>query len=422
MEKRLRRKISLLIAGIFIITGCATKQTPPPIGKKVIPNEDEYIIKALLAEDSGEFNKSIAIYKYLYQKTKKPVYYEKIVEDLFRERKFDEVIKKAEEFNEEHFDKKIFEYEIFALLEKKEYEKAKNLLKEKFNKKDEFYYMMMSYILIKQNRLDEAVYYLKSLYALNHSKNVLLELSDVLIRLKKYNEALAYLRTHLDLYGCDFDVCKRLAVIYKQTYDYDNLANIYEKLGIYDEKYLVYAINIYMENGEYKKAINLIKKYGLNKEYLMMVYVQEKKFRKASAVAYELYEKTSNPKYLLKYCEYLYYDHPTKEEIKDIAKKLEYLIAFYPNAYLYNFLGYVLIDNDINVKKGLYFVQKAVELQPENIEYIDSLAWGYYKLGKCKEAWDIIRYIQTKDKEILKHKRLIEKCVRRGKREGEMVK
>ncbi len=402
------RKYLLIAALLFL--GCSVKNTPTQQVKS-FPEEDQYIIKAIVAEDSGDYNTSLPIYKFLYKKTKNPVYYEKIVEDLFRMKKYDEVIKKAEEFTHESFDKKIFKYEIFSFLEKKEYEKAKNVLMNRFNKKDEFYYMMMAYILIKQNKLNDAVYYLKSLYALNHSKTVLLQLSDVLIKLKKYNEALAYLRTHLDLYGCEYDVCQRLIVIYKQTYDYENLATIYEKMGEFDEKYYIYALNIYLQNGEYDKAIKLIKKYGLNKEYLMMVYAEKRDFRKAAEVAYELYTQTSNPKYLLKYCEYLYYDHPTKEEIKDIAKKLEYLTAFFPNAYVYNFLAYVLIDNDINPKKGLKFAQKAVELRPENIEYIDSLAWGYYKLGKCKEAWDIIKYIESDDPEIQKHKKLIKGCL-----------
>jgi len=398
---------SVIIFGLLLL-GCSMKS---PEKVKTFPQEDQYMIKAIVAEDSGDYNKSLAIYNFLYKKTKNPIYYEKIVEDLFRERKYDEVIKKAEEFSCKSFDKKIFKYEIFAFLEKKEYEKAKNVLMNRFNKKDEFYYMMMSYILIKQNKLKDAVYYLKSLYALNHSKNVLLELSDVLIRLKKYNEALAYLRTHLDLYGCEYDVCQRLIVIYRQTYDFENLATIYEKMGQFNEKYYIYALNIYLENKEYDKAINLIKKYGLSKEYLMMVYVEKRDFRKAASIAYELYTQTSSPKYLLKYCEYLYYDHPTKEELKDIAKKLEYLIGFYPNAYMYNFLAYILIDNDIDYKKGLKFAQKAVELRPDNMEYIDTLAWGYYKLGKCKEAWEIIKDIESNDEVINKHKKLIKGCV-----------
>ena len=73
-------------------------------------------------------------------------------------------------------------------------------------------------------------------------------------------------------------------------------------------------------------------------------------------------------------------------------------------------MGYILIDNDIDVKEGIKYVEKALEFDPNNEEYIDSLAWGYYKLGKCKEAWEIIKHIKLDNEEIKKHKEAIKKC------------
>jgi predicted Zn-dependent protease len=381
------------------------------IGKKVIPNEDEYIIRALLSEDAGDYNTSIDIYDFLYKKTQKRVYLEKIAEDLYRSKKYDKVISLSHKVCEEKCDKEILKYEVFSLLQQKKYDKAKEVLLKKLNEKDEFFYSMMSYILIKEGKLNEALYYLKSLYALKPNKNILLDLVDIMIRLKKYNEALAYLRTHLNLYGCDYDVCVRLANIYKSLYDYDNLANIYEKLGQFDERYYILALNIYMQNKKYKKAEELIKKYGLNKEYLMILYAQMKKFRKAAFVALDLYGKTGDLKYLLKYCEFLYNDHPTKEEIEDIIKKLKYISTFYKNAYIYNFLGYLEINYDINVKEGLKYVQKALILDPQNEEYMDSLAWGLYKLHKCEDAYEVIKNVHIDDTEINYHKKMIKRCL-----------
>ncbi|EDM23709.1 tetratricopeptide repeat protein [Caminibacter mediatlanticus] len=64
------------------------------------------------------------------------------------------------------------------------------------------------------------------------------------------------------------------------------------------------------------------------------------------------------------------------------------------------------------VKEGIKYVQKALNLDPTNEEYIDSLAWGYYKLGKCKEAKELIDYVKLKDKTILRHKNLINQCIK----------
>jgi hypothetical protein len=41
---------------------------------------------------------------------------------------------------------------------------------------------------------------------------------------------------------------------------------------------------------------------------------------------------------------------------------------------------------------------------------LDSLAWGYYKLHKCFLAYKTINKISLKEKEILKHKKLIRRC------------
>jgi tetratricopeptide (TPR) repeat protein len=274
----------------------------------------------------------------------------------------------------------------------------------------------MSYIYLKEKNYVKAADYLRSLYALNHDKQTLLQLVDVLIKIKKYNEALAYLRTHLDMFGCEYDVCLRLAIIYKQTYDYENLATIYEKMGKFDNKYLMFALRIYIDNREYGKALKLIDKHNLGDEYKLIIYESKKDYKKAAFYAGKLYDESGALSYLMKYCTYEYKVYHDRQTVKKIIPKLKYLLKFYPSAYLYNFLGYIMIDNNINVKEGLKYVQKAVELKPDNEEYIDSLAWGYYKLHKCKKAWNIIRYVKSKDKDILMHKKKIKECVRKVKK------
>ena len=369
-------------------------------------------------EDENNLTAALNLYKFLYDKTKKPVYFEKMIENLFYQKEYKGVLRLSNEYLEDNFDKKIFMYKILSLLELKKINAAKNELLTKLNKKDEFFYRMMAYIYLKEKNYKKATDYLKSLYALNHDKQILLQLVDMLIKIKKYNEAFAYLRTHLDMYGCEYDVCLRLAIIYKQTYDYTNLATIYEKMGKFDQKYLMFAFRIYLDNNEFDKALKLTHKNHLGDVYKLIVYETKKDFKKAASYAYKLYEKTAKLPYLLKYCTYSYEADKSKQTVKNIIPKLKYLLKFYPSAYLYNFLGYVLIDIDINVKEGLKYVQKAIDLKPDNEEYIDSLAWGYYKLGKCKEAWEIIKHIKLKDKEILMHKEKIKKCLEKSKKGG----
>jgi tetratricopeptide (TPR) repeat protein len=57
-----------------------------------------------------------------------------------------------------------------------------------------------------------------------------------------------------------------------------------------------------------------------------------------------------------------------------------------PNAH--NFLGYAFVEHNMNLEEALALIQKAVELQPENGAFRDSLGWAYFKLGNLERAID----------------------------------
>ncbi|GAX87341.1 conserved hypothetical protein [Lebetimonas natsushimae] len=400
--------IKFILVILLIFVGCSVKS--PQIGKKVFEDEDKYIIKALVLENDNNLTAAADIYDFLYKKTDKPWYYDKKIEDLFFAKKYKKVLELTKDIK--NLDEDSFKYRIFTLLELKQNEEAKKELLRYLNKKEPLFYELMSYILVKENKLNEAVNYLKSLYALNHNKNTLLALSDLLIKLKKYNEALAYLRTHLKIYGCEIDICKRLVEIYKETQDFENLAYIYSLMGEKDRKYILFALKLYIDMGEEKKAVKLINKYNLGDEYKLIVYETFKEYKKAANLLLKLYERSNNPNYLLKYCIYEFEAYKNKEAAREVIPKLRFLAKLYPdNDFINNFLGFLLIDFDINPKKGIEYVKKALIVKPDDPAYIDSLAWGYYKLHKCKIAWDIIKNIETDDEEINRHKKLIKRCL-----------
>ena len=400
-------KSKLLVLFLLLgILGCSVKK--PQIGKKSFVNEDYYIMKALVLENDGELNQSAEIYSFLYKKTDKKIYFNREIEDLFFAKKYNKILELTKDKN---LDENVFKYRIFTLLELKKTDEAKAELL-KYNKKSPVFYQLMSYIYVKENNLKKATDYMKSLYALNHSKKTLLALADLLIQQKKYNEALAYLRTHLKIYGCEKDVCFRLVQIYTQMQDFDNLAYVYLLLGQYDKKYALFALKLYMDNGNFNKALRLINKYQLSDEYKLILYETFKKYKQAANIAYKIYNQTKNATYLLKYATYYYEAYKNKEAAKEVIPKLRFLATLYPdNATINNFVGYLLIDYNINPKDGIEYVKKALEIEPDNWAYIDSLAWGYYKLKKCKTAFDIIKTIDIKDNTIIKHKKLIKRCL-----------
>ncbi|HNC00956.1 MAG TPA: tetratricopeptide repeat protein, partial [Leptospiraceae bacterium] len=71
------------------------------------------------------------------------------------------------------------------------------------------------------------------------------------------------------------------------------------------------------------------------------------------------------------------------ETIQDLKKSLE---LDNTNAATYNFLGYLYAENNMELVDAYNFIKKAVELEPDNGSYQDSLGWVLFKMEKLKES------------------------------------
>ena len=54
--------------------------------------------------------------------------------------------------------------------------------------------------------------------------------------------------------------------------------------------------------------------------------------------------------------------------------------------YALNYLGYWLLEEGGDPEEALGFIRKAIEIQPQNGYFMDSLGWGYFKLGRLRQA------------------------------------
>jgi len=86
-----------------------------------------------------------------------------------------------------------------------------------------------------------------------------------------------------------------------------------------------------------------------------------------------------------------------------------------------NYLGYLLIDNDVDPEAGIGYVKAALQQEPASPFYLDSLAWGYYKLGRCSEADATMKKALTAmggetDPELEKHVKAIAECMKRQRK------
>jgi tetratricopeptide (TPR) repeat protein len=80
------------------------------------------------------------------------------------------------------------------------------------------------------------------------------------------------------------------------------------------------------------------------------------------------------------------------------------------NATAMNSMGYILADRGFNTLMGLSFCRKAVDINPRNAAYMDSLGWAHYKCGDIPEARNWLQKAidsAPKENEIREHFRIV---------------
>jgi tetratricopeptide (TPR) repeat protein len=67
----------------------------------------------------------------------------------------------------------------------------------------------------------------------------------------------------------------------------------------------------------------------------------------------------------------------------DAEEQFKKVLASDPeHASALNYLGYMLADQNMKLEEALAYVKRAVDLDPANGAYLDSLGWAYFRLGK----------------------------------------
>jgi tetratricopeptide (TPR) repeat protein len=77
----------------------------------------------------------------------------------------------------------------------------------------------------------------------------------------------------------------------------------------------------------------------------------------------------------------------TSGDFKSAEEILRNLLKQTPkNPIALNNLGYFLLERDQKLDEAVSLIKQAVEIDPTNPSYLDSLGWAYFKLGKLGEA------------------------------------
>lgn len=75
------------------------------------------------------------------------------------------------------------------------------------------------------------------------------------------------------------------------------------------------------------------------------------------------------------------------KKYKESEETLRYVLQLDPdNATALNNLGYFLTERNERLNEALGFIQRAVNIEPSNSSFLDSLGWIYYKMGNLEMA------------------------------------
>ncbi|MDH4943606.1 hypothetical protein [Sulfurimonas sp. C5] len=426
-------KIFLIFFVTVLFTACSTmQQQAPASNKKVFAQEDAYIMFALRAEQVKSYKTAAELFEKLYQKSQKEEYLIRSLENRYLAKDYEDVVTLVNKYLEETLKDKrqLLRYKIASLAELQKIPEAKSLalaLAKKTQKSED--YILTADVYIKNHEYEDALKYLESAYAKEYDEKILDKMAIILyINLSRKKDAIAELETHTRVHGCSELICNRLIGIYSNENNIEGLLSVYKRKYALtkDSEIAKKIIQIYGYNRDYIKLMNFLEESGEDDALLLQLYLSARDFQKAFILADKLYKNDGSLEYLGQSAIYEYEANKkdlNKKVLDSVIDKLTKVVKQNSDSLYKNYLGYILIDHEIDVKLGMKYIKEVLKVKPDSGYYLDSLAWGYYKLGQCKKAKKLMLKVKKleggDDPEVDMHMKKINQClknkIQRGK-------
>jgi tetratricopeptide (TPR) repeat protein len=189
----------------------------------------------------------------------------------------------------------------------------------------------------------------------------------------------------------------RLIELYQEKRDYDRALRESER-AVRDfpesRELKVARASVLAVTGDVREAISLLTPLVRNTEedrelWLAMAQValRGRDFNRA-AEALAKAEPLSQSDLERSYVQFLYGSMWERQDrVEPAAEAFRKALGFNPNsAGAMNYLGYMFADRGMNLDEAVRLIQQAVEMEPENGAYLDSLGWAYFKLNDLELA------------------------------------
>jgi hypothetical protein len=391
--------------------------------EKTLPiSYEAYHLAAMDAQHRQKYDLASSYYEYLYTHTH-------IKEYLYESLRMDELSTNTQKLTTK-LTKALLEYpndamlnrfHIIELLKEQKYSQASSeALTLCSITKEARDYELYAQTQLKLNNFQLARDALYKSYKISFAHDVAERIALIdYTQLDRKKEATAFLEEHIGTHGNSLVAGRRLAGFYADNSEFDKAGAMYEETYDLSPDPVVAqeTIRVYLYQKNTPKLIKFLEKSGVNDDMLLEVYAREKEFSKASELAEKMYEKDANPRHLAQSSVFTYENAKDKKDPKMIAEVIDGLTkatADFKDPLYLNYLGYMMIENDLNITQGIKYVNEALAKQPDSPYYIDSLAWGYYKLGECAQALKLIKQVESMmgsdEQEVKDHLKAIEKC------------
>lgn len=380
------------------------------------------VLNALMGDNASQ---NCEIYKKLFDETKKHEYLIEAVRNCYaiKDKDTKNLIAKADKILKD--DPNFLRIKAANLVDNKDFLGAINTSKEliKFEPTHRNYAILgaiQAHIHDYENSLES---YKKAYELDTNSDETLLKIAEIMInRLGNEQEAIRFLESDRKIKGCNEINCNILIDIYKNKREFHKAAELSQALfkATNEIKYIDNAWQLYAYIKDYTKATAILEKYSIDDKALVQIYVWNNDKKKAFDLAKKLWQNSGDKEYLaiMGILEYeLNLPKISDEVLMRVIANFENSVEGLKNATYYNYYGYLLIDHELDIKKGMALVQKALNLEPKSPYFIDSMAWGYFKLGDCQKAGELFNTIDKSSdffqkEEARDHIKAINDCIK----------
>ena len=395
--------------------------------------EDSLILEALDALDAKDDKKALKIYERLYASTKKAEYLKEQIFALIRLKDTQGALKLIADF-EKIAPNDLEILKTKALLLGDDIDAVLAVFKRIVELEDnEANNILLANLFTIKNDAPNAKKHLLRAYQMSGNEKILLLFAGEAIKSGDFKDASALIKAHFEsemdegfAHGI-LEIAASFGVLDSATLTQKSkeISREFEALFLHYFKKSKTPQNaknlakLYFLQNKLEKITALAQEFNFDDEFLIDIYIAKKDYESAKNIAKKALKRTKDNHFLgvLAIIEFESSENKAPK-IPQIARDLELALKDNPNHIFANYLGYLLIDYEIDTQKGIAYVKQALDLMPQNPAYLDSLAWGYFKEGKCAEAGatmeQIPREIIEREAEIKGHLEEIKKCLEKS--------